>query len=229
MPRIPRLSIPGVPLHVVQRGNNRQAVFFREPDYDAYLDTLFESALRYDVSVHAYVCMTNHVHLLVTPWEGCGVSRMMQRLGATYTAGINAVYRRSGSLWEGRFKSSLVDSERYLLACYRYIELNPVRAGMVRHPAEYGWSSYRHNAMDLSEYPIRPHEQWLALGCNGADRRARYQALVAEGLGDNHLEEFRFATRKGLPAGTARFKTEIEEALARRLGNGRRGRPKKGL
>jgi len=229
MPRIPRLSIPGVPLHVVQRGNNRQSVFFRETDYDAYLNALFESALRYDVSVHAYVCMTNHVHLLVTPWEGCAASRMMQRLGSTYTAGINAVYCRSGSLWEGRFKSSLVDSERYLLACYRYIELNPVRAGMVRHPAEYCWSSYRHNAMDLSEYPIRPHAQWLALGRDAADSRARYKALVAEGLGDNHLEEFRFATRKGLPTGSTRFKTEIEVTLARRIGNGRRGRPKKGL
>lgn len=136
MPRIPRLVLPGVPLHVVQRGNNRQAVFFEAGDYRLYLDTLFESAQRYDVSIHAYVCMTNHVHLLLTPWDKAAVSRMMQRLGSTYTAVINATYRRSGSLWEGRFKSSLVDSENYVLACYRYIELNPVRARMVAYPSE---------------------------------------------------------------------------------------------
>ena len=154
MPRIPRLSVPGIPLRIVQRGNNRQAVFFQEKDYIVWLGTLFESAIRYEVSVHAWVCMTNHVHLLATPWEEGAASRMMQRLGATYTASINVNYRRSGSLWEGRFKSSLVDCERYVLACYRYIELNPVRAGMVVCPSGYRWSSYRHNAIRLGDYPI---------------------------------------------------------------------------
>ena len=121
MPRIQRLAVPGVALHVVQRGNNRQAVFFHEADYISYLDLAFESAGRYGVSIHAFVCMTNHVHILLTPWDEDSVSRLMQRLGALYTSGINAVYRRTGSLWEGRFKSSLVDSERYVLACYRYV------------------------------------------------------------------------------------------------------------
>jgi putative transposase len=216
-------------LHVIQRGNNRQAVFFHETDYVAYLDLLFESAARYEVSMHAFVCMTNHVHILMTPWSNTSASRMMQKLGASYTAGINSVYRRTGSLWEGRFKSSLVDSERYVLTCYRYIELNPVRAGMVRHPSDYRWSSYRHHAMGLSEYSIRPHAEWLALGANPDDRRARYTELVEQGMSDEELETFRRCARKGLPTGSKRFKAEVEKALAKRIGDGRRGRPKKGL
>lgn len=229
MPRIPRIAVPELALHVVQRGNNRQAVFFHDKDYVTYLDLLFESAERYDVSIHAFVCMTNHVHILLTPWSDGSASRMMQRLGALYTAGINSLYRRTGSLWEGRFKSSLVDSDRYVLACYRYIELNPVRAGMVGHPAEYRWSSHRHHAVALSNYPIRPHSEWLALGSNPGERRRRYVELVAEGLRDDQLDTFRRCARKGLPAGSACFKGEIEKALARRIGDGRRGRPRKGL
>lgn len=142
-PRIPKLVHVGGGCSLAYRaaGNNRQVVFFDAADYRLCLDTLFESAQRYDVSIHAFVCMTNHVHLLVTPWGEDSVARMMQRLGSTCTAVINATYGRSGSLWEGRFKSSLVDSEGCVLACYRYIELNPVRAGMVAHPGEYRWSS----------------------------------------------------------------------------------------
>lgn len=141
MPRIARLSLPGVPMHVAQRGNNRQVCFFHPTDRDLYLETLFTCTNRFGVGVHAYVLMTNHVHLLVTPAEKWGVSRMMQLLSATYVANINAMYRRTGSLWEGRFKSSLVESEKYCLACYRYIELNPVRAGMRADPGDYQWSS----------------------------------------------------------------------------------------
>jgi putative transposase len=216
-------------MHIVQRGNNRQAVFFDSPDYHAYLGTLFESSKRYDVSVHAFVCMSNHVHLLVTPLAPDSASRMMQRLGARYTAGINSVYRRTGSLWEGRFKSSLVDSERYVLACYRYIELNPVRAGMTCHPGEYRWSSFRHNALKPGEYPIRPHASWLALGADVTERRKRYLNLVKSGMDPETTKAIRYATRKGLPTGSKRFRQEIEDALARKIGNGRRGRPKKRL
>jgi putative transposase len=171
--------------------------------------------------------MTNHVHLLVTPWDDRAASRMMQRLGATYAAGINAAYRRSGTLWEGRFKSSLVDSERYVLACYRYIELNPVRARMVRHPFEYRWSSYRDNAICQGDYPVRPHAEWLALGSDAVGRRAQYKCLVAEGLECDRLDALRYAIRKGLPTGSDQFKSKIEATLSRRIGNGRRGRPKK--
>jgi len=229
MPRIPRIAVPGVALHVIQRGNNRQAVFFQDSNYVHYLKLLFESAEQYDVSVHAFVCMTNHVHILLTPWNESSASRMIQRLGAGYAAGMNSVYQRTGSLWEGRFKSSLVDSQRYLLACYRYIELNPVRAGIVEHPSEYRWSSYRHHAVELSEYPICPHSEWLALGSSVEERRKRYAKLVADGLKDDEVKVFRRCARKGLPTGSKQFTAEIEEALARRIGDGRRGRPKKGL
>jgi putative transposase len=216
-------------MHIVQRGNNRQAVFFDEADYITYLDTLFESAARYDVSIHAWVCMTNHVHLLVTPWVEGSASRMMQRLGSSYASGINVIYNRSGSLWEGRFKSSLVDSRRYVLACYRYIELNPVRAGMVRHPSGYFWSSYRQNAISLDDYPIHPHAEWLSLGTNANDRRARYQRLVEEGINRKQLDLIRYGARKGVPTGSGQFKREIESKLTRKIGTGRRGRPRKGL
>jgi len=164
MPRMSRLALPGVPLHLVQRGNNRQACFFHEADYSFYLQSLFACAARYHVAVHAYVLMTNHVHILATPADKSGVSRMMQLLGAIYVTNINATYRRTGSLWEGRFKSSLVDSGSYCLACYRYIELNPVRAGMVLRPGDYRWSSYGVNACGHASAGIEPHEQWRALG-----------------------------------------------------------------
>jgi putative transposase len=229
MPRIPRLTVPGTALHVVQRGNNRQAVFFDHSNYVSYLDLLFESAERYEVSVHAFVCMTNHVHMLLTPWDEASASRTIQRLGAMYTARINLAYRRTGSLWEGRFKSSLVDSERYVLACYRYIELNPVRAGIVRQPSDYRWSSYRQHAVGTSEYPIVPHAEWLALGPDAAIRRERYARLVAQGMPDKELETLRRCARNGLPAGSRRFKAEIEAALDRRVGDGQPGRPRKGL
>lgn len=153
---------------------------------------------------------------------------MMQRLGASYTEGMNSLYRLTGSLWEGRFKSSLVDSERYVLACYRYIELNPVRAGMVEHPGEYRWSSYRHHSTGLGEYPIRPNAEWLGLGTTAPERRRRYAELVHEGRKDEDVEQFRRCSRKGIPVGSARFKLQIEAALARRIGDGKRGRPKKG-
>lgn len=216
-------------MHVVQRGNNRQAVFFRDADYVSYLDRLFESAERYDVSVHAFVCMTNHVHILLTPWSDGSASRLIQRLGGSYAARINSLYRRTGSLWEGRFRSSLVDSESYVLACYRYIELNPVRAGMVEHPSEYRWSSYRHHAVRTGEHPIRPHPEWLALAGNSELRRQRYANLVADGLSVDEVETIRRCARKGLPAGSERFRVKIENAMARRIGDGRRGRPRKGL
>lgn len=225
MPRIARLSLPGVPMHVVQRGNNRQACFFHPSDYHFYLESLFVCATRFQVDVHAYVLMTKHVHLLVTPSEKLGVSRMMQLLGATYVADINALYRRTGSLWEGRFKSSLVESEKYCLACYRYIELNPVRAGMYSDPGDYEWSSFRVNALGAESPGIRPHEQWLALGKDDTERCARYRALVHEAINPEGDKKIRYGVRKGLPTGSTRFKAQIEETLDRRLGDGRRGRP----
>ncbi len=147
MARRPRMVIPGQPLHIVQRGNNRQAVFFAEQDYLTYLECLRDAAFQQGCWVHAYVLMTNHVHLLLTPTQETNLSRCIQAVGRKYVRYINGHYRRSGTLWEGRFKSAMIDSAQYLLACYRYIELNPVRANMVEHPQHYRWSSFHANAM----------------------------------------------------------------------------------
>ena len=146
MPRKPRMYLPQVPCHVIQRGNNREATFFAEQDYQYYLECLKDASCRYGVSIHAYVLMTNHVHLLMTPEKVESISLTMQSLGRRYVQYINKEYRRTGTLWESRHKASLVQAEKYLLTCSRYIELNPVRAGMVDHPADYKWSSFRANA-----------------------------------------------------------------------------------
>jgi putative transposase len=155
MARKPRIALAGYAQHVVQRGNNRQATFFAEADYRYYLDCLAEASAKYDCALHAYVLMTNHVHLLVTPNQTDGIARMMQSVGRRYVQYVNYCNKRSGTLWEGRYKASLVQSERYLLVCSRYIELNPVRAGMVTRPEAYRWSSYRANA--LGEWVFRPN------------------------------------------------------------------------
>ena len=147
MPRRARLVPPGVPLHLIQRGNNRQVCFLAEDDCRFYLDWLTHYARKLDVAIHAWVLMTNHVHLLVSPADPAGPGAVMQALGQRYVQHFNRAWARSGTLWEGRFRSCPVDAEAYLLACQRYIELNPVRAGMVGHPAEYRWSSFRANAL----------------------------------------------------------------------------------
>lgn len=145
MPRRPRVALPEVPLHLIQRGNNRQACFFAEEDYAFYLDHLAEQAIKQGCRVHAYCLMTNHVHLLVTPLAEGSVGALMKAVGQRYVQYVNRTYRRSGTLWEGRFRSCVLQDDAYLLACSRYIEMNPVRAGMVVHPGDYRWSSYRAN------------------------------------------------------------------------------------
>jgi len=149
MARLPRLCLSGIPQHIIQRGSNRQACFASAEDFAAYANWLQECADKYDVAVHAWVFMTNHVHLLVTPSSSDGVSKMMQTLGRYYVRYFNNTYRRTGTLWEGRFKSCVIDAEEYLLTCYRYIELNPVRAGMVESPSDYAWSSYGANGLGI--------------------------------------------------------------------------------
>jgi len=224
MARTQRLNLPGVPQHVVQRGNNRQACFFNDSDCVFYLKTLLEACQKHQCALHAFVLMTNHAHLLITPQEGDGVSRLMMDLGRTYVRYVNNIYHRTGTLWEGRFKSSMVDSTRYLIACYRYIELNPVRANMVRLPAEYAWSSYHANALGEQCELITPHERWLALGRNDKDRRRAYLDLFTESLDPKSVEDIRFGVSKGLPVGGQNFKRMIETKLQIRLGTGKRGR-----
>ena len=177
MPRRPRITLPGVPLHLIQRGNNRQACFLADDDYRAYLNWLEEYARKSHCLIHAYVMMRNHVYLLMTPANADSASGLMKRLGQRYVQYINRTYRRSGTLWEGRFRSCLVGEEDYLLGCYRYIELNPIRARMVDHPAEYPWSSYRTNGQGKPSKLLTPHPLYVALGGNEKARQAAYREL----------------------------------------------------
>lgn len=217
MPRRPRHFIPGVPLHIIQRGNNRQACFYAERDYVIYLDKLLEYSLAYGAVVHSYVLMTNHVHLLLTPTEKNSASRVLQALGRYYVRYVNATYGRTGTLWEGRFKASLVHSSQYLLTVCRYIEMNPLRANMVAHPADYPWSSYRSNAMGKPIKLVTPHPIYNALGKNRSARQAAYRSLFNSQISEWTLEEIRRAANKGWVLGNSRFKQEIEHQLGYKL------------
>ena len=199
MPRLPRISLPGVPMHVVQRGINRRPCFRDHKDFLAYLDALGDSSGRYQVDVHAYVLMTNHVHLLVTPGTPDGASRMMQQLGRRYVQYFNRAHNRTGTLWEGRFKSSLILSDRYLLACYRYIELNPVRAGIVSSADHYPWSSFRANGLGHMNPLLRPHSLWLELGISAEARRSAYLRLFSHSEGVASDDMIRAAVRRNSP------------------------------
>lgn len=227
MPRPPRLDLAKVPQHVIQRGNDRQPCFFRELDYIRYLQDLREAAMKYRCHVHAYVLMTHHVHLLVTPCEVGAVSRMMQSVGRRYVRFINDAVSRTGTLWEGRYKSSLVDSEHYLLACYRYIELNPVRAAIAATPADYRWSSYACNGNGGIDLLITAHPAYLHIHSDAELRRACYRALVAQGIGDDELLAIRTYAQRQRALGTSRFQQAIDLQLGRRAGMGLPGRPRK--
>lgn len=227
MPRRARLRIAGLPLHLIQRGNNRSACFHADEDRSLYLHHLTELSCKFGCAVHAYVLMTNHVHLLLTPADKEGPSLLMKHLGQRYVQYINKTYRRSGTLWEGRFRSSIVQKRGYLLRCYRYIELNPVRAGMVQHPADHPWSSYAANAEGKHSGLLTPHAEYLALGAAIDERIAAYQALFRTDLDSITLREIRSATNGGYALGSGRFKAEIAAILGRRAGPGRSGRPKK--
>ncbi|MDQ6955224.1 MAG: transposase [Mariprofundaceae bacterium] len=229
MPRKSRFYIAGLPVHVVQRGNNRAPIFFDESDYRAYLKWLKDAAKKYCCVIHAYVLMTNHVHLLLTPEDEMGVSRMMQYLGRYYVPYINHTYGRTGTLWEGRYKSSLVDADGYFLMCSRYIELNPVRASMVSHPREYAWSSYAANAEGKVDVLVKPHYLYTSLGTNDEERQQAYQALFRVHIDDAELSGIRASWQTGTPLGNDKFREEIEGILGKEIGQSRRGRPSKGL
>jgi putative transposase len=217
MPRRARLRFAGVPLHIIQRGNNRIACFFAEQDYQFYLRHLEELAKRFECDVHAYVLMTNHVHLLITPSEIDSASLLMKHLGQRYVQYINRVYRRSGTLWEGRFKSSLVQRQGYLLRCQRYIELNPVRAGMVPHPREYLWSSYQANGELRASALLTPHDGYVALGETPEHRAAAYRRFLEFEMDEGDLKEIRSAANGNFALGNQQFKDEISAILGRRV------------
>ena len=181
MSRPLRFVVPGQPLHLIQRGNNRAACFVDDQDRDVYLAALRRSSERCGCIVHAFVLMPNHIHLLVTPRDRDSASRMMQSLGGSYVRYFNRRYGRTGTLWDGRFRSTVIDSERYFLTCSRYIESNPVRAGMVTHPEHYRWSSYRSNALGEDDPLIQPHRIYDALDATPESRRGRYRDLFPYG------------------------------------------------
>lgn len=227
MPRPVRLNLPNIPQHITQRGNNRQGCFFSDDDYRLYLELLHEACRSHDCNLHAYVLMTNHVHLLMTPSTPDGTSKVIRDLGRDYVRKINKIYRRSGTLWEGRFKSSLVDTNRYCLTCYRYIELNPLRAGMVKYPEDYPWSSYHFNATGKSDPTVTPHDCWILLGKDDETRTEAYRALFNDKLNQEDISHIQQSINTGLPTGNDRFRQEIEQALSVKLGQGKRGRPRK--
>jgi putative transposase len=217
-----------MPQHVTQRGNNRSVLFVRDSDYRFFLDNLRIECDRFGCLVHAYVLMTNHVHLLMTPSTASGISDVMQAVGRRYVRCFNDAYGRTGTLCQGRFKATVVDTDYYLLACYRYIELNPVRGGLVADPREYRWSSYGTNASGRVDPLITPHERYDAIGATPDERQRAYRALVAAAIPDATLDEIRRATNTGWALGGQRFRDEVAALLARRTQPATRGaRPRK--
>ena len=230
MARLPRYVIPGQPQHVIQRGNNRQIIFAAEADYPFFRDALVEAADKYGLAIHAYVWMTNHVHLLATPGFDDSISKVFQSVGRCYVQYFNYTYKRSGTLWEGRYRATVVDSERYLLTLMRYIELNPMRAGMVAVPEDYLWSSYRRNALGESGTNadwLSSHEEYSRLGLDDADRQKAYRALFDTAIDQGDLAEIRDCTHKGWALGGERFRAEIEALGQRQAASKGVGRPRK--
>lgn len=225
MPRRLRVSSPGIAEHIIQRGNNRQVIFGREDDMRAYINWLKEYSLKYKVAIHTWVLMTNHVHLLCTPSDSTGISNMMQSLGRMYVRYFNKTYERSGTLFEGRYRSCLVQSESYLLQLYRYIELNPVRANMVADPAMYSWSGHQCNASSRKSDLCTPHPLYLGLGKNEAERQHHYRSLFSGHTDGKLLQNIRDATNKGLALGSERFLADVHSLTGRLLKEGKRGRP----
>lgn len=227
MARLPRIDVPGLPQHLVARGNNRAPCFFHDADRHVFLKYLREAASADHCDVHAFVLMSNHVHLLVTGREAGAISRMMQAVGRRYARYVNRAYARTGTLFEGRFRSSLVQTERYFLACMRYIELNPVRGGMVVHPSEYPWSSYRENASGEPSGWIKPHPEYVRLGSEASQRASAYRRLFEEELDAEELAAIRRHVQKDRALGNSGFQQWLEISLDRPVGIVRPGRPGK--
>ena len=227
MPRRARNYFPGLPYHLVQRGNNKDACFLEPENYEFYLELWQSASSRYGVAVHAWCLMTNHIHFLATPSTETSLSNTMKVVGSRYAQYINAKYGRTGTLWEGRHRSSLVQSERYLLTCMRYIELNPVRAGMVRRPEEYCWSTYGNNAWGDSGWH-QPHDEYLSLGTSAITRCHAYRELFQEQLNFQDLHTIREAAHYCQPVGDDHFRRRIEQKYGMRPGYMKRGRPRRG-
>ena len=223
MVRLSRFVLVGHPQHVIIRGINREAIFYADEDCRFYLDKLKQVGKKHDCDVHAYVLMANHVRLLMTPHKSDGISKVVQMLGRYYVQYFNYTYERTGSLWEGRYKATLIDGEQYALACYRYIELNPVRADMVEHPAEYPWSSYRYNALGEAASWVVPHGLYVSLAENSAERLSAYRALFDVDVENKTMDDLREATNKSWVLGSDYFKTMIEGKIDRPMNPKKKG------
>lgn len=225
MPRRARQYIPQLPYHIVQRGNNREVCFIEPENYQFYLELWQELSIKFQVAVHAYCLMTNHIHFLATLATENSISNTMKMVGSRYAQYINKKYKRTGTLWEGRHKSSLIQSEKYLLACYKYIELNPVRAGMVERPEEYRWSSYGANAWgDLSW--VTPHNEYMCLGSEVSARAQAYRELFCYQLNDVDLLNIRKSTHYCQPLGDEKFAELIQQKYGIQVGQMCQGRPR---
>ena len=227
MTRRRRISYPGIAQHLIQRGNNRQICFVDEQDMVKFGEWLCDYSFEYGVAIHAWVFMTNHIHLLATPEKDDGVSLMMQALGRRYVRYFNDRHLRTGTLWEGRYRSCLVDSDEYLLHCQRYIEMNPVRATMVSAPSEYRWSSYRANAHGRPSRLVTPHPLYQQLGTDRGDRQAAYRALFSDQFPAGFIETISNATLSGLVLGNDHFKNKIEALTGQPTRPCKMGRPGK--
>jgi putative transposase len=225
MARLPRLTLPGYPHHVIQRGNNRQAIFGDAADHELMLALLTEQAKKFQVAVHAYVLMPNHFHLLATPSAADGLPLMMQAVGRSYVRGFNNRHGRSGTLWEGRYRSTVIQAERYLVACMAYLDLNPVRAGLVAQPADYAWSSYAHCLGLRTDKLITPHALFWALGNTPFAREAAYQQRVQEGLSAAEQTGLTDSALAGWALGDAQFTAALQKLTPRRVTRGQPGRP----
>ena len=215
MARLPRIVIPGQPQHAIVRGNNRGVIFRADADYSFYLEKLKAACDQHGCQLHAYILMTNHVHLLITPETESSLAKTLQMLGRYYVQYFNYRYHRTGTLWEGRYKAALIDSESYLLTCMRYVELNPVRAGMVSHPSEYRWSSYFFNALGHADALVTPHLEYRRLDKSPEVRRAAYRQLFRHHIAERDVTAIRDATNKAWALGSDRFKQRVQRQLAR--------------
>jgi putative transposase len=223
MARLPRFVLPGYPQHVLQRGNNRQQILIDESDYWFLWERLLAAAEKFQCDVHAYVLMPNHFHLLVTPWQEDGIGKLMQYVGRYYVQYFNRRADRTGTLWEGRYRATLVDPRHYLLPCSRYLELNPVRTGLVERPADYEWSSYGCNAEGAEDNLVTPHAEYRRLGRSLKARQSAYRSGFDEPLDEDLLARIRNATNKAWVLGDGTFCKGLEGKLNRRANPRPRG------
>jgi len=227
MSRKPRLFVAGIPCHIIQRGNNRNPIFFSDEDYYFFLQVLQEAKRKHPCFVYGYCLMTNHFHLLIEPKEKENISLLMKLLGAKYVRYVNRTYKRTGTLWEGRFKCSLIEEELYFLACLHYIEMNPLRAGIINSPELYPWSSYRFRALG-EKSPVLDFDPWYnGLGQNTYERQLKYRHFFQNSLSESTWKLIRETTNKGGIFGSNRFKEHIEKMIGREIIFRTPGRPKK--